>query len=125
MRTAAERRRLTEARGRAAEAAALALLLLKGYRVLAWRFSAAGGEVDLVVARGGTVAFVEVKARSNLDLARIAIDARKRRRVSRAARAWLARNPWAMTKTLRGDAVFLARGVWPRHVKAAFELEMG
>ena len=74
--------------------------------------------------RGDTIAFVEVKARGNLDEARAAIGPRKRQRISRAARAWAVRNPWAAGKTLRADAVFVAPSRWPCHVTAAFEPEM-
>ena len=45
--------------------------------------------------RGATIAFVEVKARDDLDAAAAAITEAKRRRIGRAARVWLARNPWA------------------------------
>ncbi|TGD97607.1 YraN family protein [Methylobacterium nonmethylotrophicum] len=121
---AARRRRLTFVRGRRAEILAALALLLKGYRPLAWRVSAAGGEIDLIVRRGGTVAFVEVKARPTLEEAFGAIDARKRRLFSRAARAWIARAPWSAGLTLRADAVFVAPGRWPRHVVSAFELEI-
>lgn len=124
MRTAAARRRATYARGRTAEAAALAALLLKGYRPLARRYCAAGGEIDLVMMRGDVIAFVEVKARLLLDDALSSITAAKRRRFSRAARAWLARNPWAAAKTWRADAVFVAPWTWPRHLPAAFEIDM-
>jgi putative endonuclease len=78
------RRRAADWRGHWAEATALALLLLKGYRPLARRFRAGGGEIDLVVARGDTIAFVEVKSRAALEAAFVAIDAAKRRRFSRA-----------------------------------------
>ncbi len=118
-------RRAAEARGHVAEAKALGLLMLKGYRPVARRFSASGGEIDLIVVRGDTVAFVEVKARAELDAAYLAIGPRKRRRFSRAARAWLSRNPWAMTRVLRADAVFVAPRRWPKHVAAAFELDLG
>lgn len=121
----AARRRLHLARGRRAELLAALALLLKGYRPLAWRVSLGGGEIDLIVRRGSTVAFVEVKARATLDAAQDAIDARKRRLFSRAARAWTARAPWSAGLTLRADAVFVAPGRWPRHVVSAFELEMG
>jgi putative endonuclease len=116
-------RRAAEARGRVAEAKAVALLMLKGYRPMARRFSAAGGEIDLIMRRGGTVAFVEVKARADLDAAFLAITAAKRRRFSRAVRAWLARNPWAASCVLRADAVFVAPRRWPTHVPDAFEIE--
>ena len=124
MKSAAERRRATFTRGHLAEAVALLLLLAKGYRLLARRFSAAGGEVDLIVRRGDTIAFVEVKARGLMDNALSAIGATKRRRFSRAARAWLARHPEAVGKIWRADAVFVAPWSMPRHVEAAFELEI-
>ncbi len=118
------RRRATEGRGRWAEAVALLYLLAKGYRPLARRFAAAGGEVDLVVRRGSTIAFVEVKARAALEDALTAITAGKRRRFSRAARAWLARHPGAAGLTWRADAVYVAPWSRPRHREAAFEIEM-
>lgn len=125
MRTAAGRRAFTYLRGRGAERVALVWLLLKGYRPLARRFSAAGGEIDLVVRRGGTIAFVEVKARGTMDAALTSIDAVKRRRFGRAARAWLSRHPPGAGLTFRADAVFIAPGAFPRHLPAAFELDLG
>ncbi|WP_046862084.1 YraN family protein [Microvirga massiliensis] len=123
MRTRSERRRTTFLRGHRAELAALVFLIAKGYRPLARRFAVAGGEVDLVVARGKDIVFVEVKARSHLDEARNAITATKRRRFSRAVRAWIARHPKAAGKTWRADAIFIAPWSWPHHVVAAFEIE--
>ncbi|MEH3145424.1 MAG: YraN family protein [Methylobacterium frigidaeris] len=119
------RRRATFLRGHRAETLALATLLLKGYRPLARRFSAAGGEIDLIVRRGGVIAFVEVKARPTLEEALAAIDRHKRRRFSRAALAWVGRHPASIGLTLRADAVFVAPGRWPRHVVSAFEIETG
>ena len=117
------RRRATHGRGLSAEALALIALMLKGYRPLARRFVASGGEIDLIVRRGRTIAFVEVKARTTLDAAALAIDARKRARLSRAARAWLARHPHPADAILRADAVFVAPRRWPRHLPNAFEIE--
>jgi putative endonuclease len=124
MKSAIERRRATFLRGHRAERIALLFLLFKGYRPLARRYAAAGGEIDLIVTRGDTVAFVEVKARGAMDDALGAITATKRRRFSRAARVWLARHQWAATKTWRADAVFVAPRRWPQHIEAAFELEI-
>ena len=110
--------------GLRAETIATLLLRLKGYRVLARRFVVAGGEIDIVAQRGETIAFVEVKARDRLDDAASAILETKRRRISRAARVWLTRNPWAAGATLRGDAVFVAPGRLPRHLGAAYRLDL-
>ena len=109
--------------GLRAESIAALLLRLKGYHALARRFSAAGGEIDLIMRRGATFVFVEVKARDDLDAAAEAITQSKRRRIGRAARVWLARNPWAANLNLRVDAVFVAPRRLPRHLVAAYSLE--
>ena len=118
-------RKKAHGRGLRAEGVAVGLLRLKGYRILARRYQVREGEIDIVARRGDTVAFVEVKVRPTLDEARTAIGAVKRRRLSRAAKSWLASNPWAAPLTWRGDAVFLAPWCWPRHEIAAIELDLG
>jgi putative endonuclease len=117
-------RRRAHAFGLRAEWIAAAWLLAKGYRVLERRFLVKGGEIDLVVRRGDAIVFVEVKAREDIDDALDAIREVKRRRISRAARAWLSRNPWAAGATLRGDAVFVAPGRLPRHAVEAYRLDL-
>jgi putative endonuclease len=105
-----------------AEWLAAAFLTAKGYRVLARRYGGKGGEIDLIVRRGKTVAFVEVKARGDLDVASDAITAEKRRLMARRIRSWQAQNPWAAPCILRADAVFIAPWRWPRHIVSVFEL---
>ena len=119
-----KRRRSAHALGLKAESIAALLLLFKGYSILARRFAVSGGEIDLIARRGGSIAFVEVKARGDLDSAATSISAAKRRRIARAARVWVARNPWAAGLTLRGDAVFVAPGRLPRHAPSAYRLEI-
>lgn len=98
-------------------------LMLKGYRPLARRYAAAGGEIDLIVRRGRTIVFVEVKARARLGDASGAIDAVKRRRFSRAVRMWLSRHPPPDDTVLRAGAIFVAPRAWPAHVVDAFDIE--
>ena len=59
--------------GHDAEFWAALLLNLKGYSIRERRFQAAGAEIDLTASRWGTLVFVEVKARANLDDALISI----------------------------------------------------
>ena len=108
--------------GRRGEWLAVAFLSLKGYRLLQRRFGGKGGEIDLIMTRGSDIVFVEVKARAALDDAASAITADKRRLIEARIRQWLARNPWAMQRNLRADAVFLAPWHLPRHVPGVFEL---
>ena len=100
-------------------------LMRDGWRVLAHRFRSGHRDIDLVMQRGQEVAFVEVKARARVEDAEIAITPEKRRLFARAARRWLAANPWAMARTLRADAVFVAPWRMPRHVADAFPLGIG
>jgi len=119
-----KRRRGAYLYGIKAEQVAALLLRLKGYRILARRFVISGGEIDLIAKRGAAIAFVEVKARAEMEVAAIAISATKQRRIARAARVWLARNPWAAGLTLRGDAIFVAPGRLPRHAPSAYRLDI-
>ena len=118
-------RRAARAFGLRAETVAALLLKARLYRILARNYRVQGGEIDVIAKRGRTIVFVEVKARGDIDDAAIAITPQKQRRFSRAANRWLATNPWAMTYTLRADAILLAPGRLPRLVENAFELGLG
>lgn len=97
------------------------LLRLKGYRVLARRFQGGGAEIDLIVRRGTTLVFVEVKARPSLEAALATITAPKLARIGRGARAFLAHLP-AMPQTIRCDAILIAPGTLPRHIQSIGEI---
>ncbi len=68
---------------------------LRGYRILAANAWAGGNEIDLVVRRGRTLLFCEVKAKSNDRFGHPweAVTPEKERRVRRAVDAWLAARP--------------------------------
>jgi putative endonuclease len=111
--------------GLQAETVAALMLQMKLYTILDRRYRIREGEVDIIARRGATIAFIEVKARPTLDAAAIAITAEKTRRISRAARHWVATHPWAARCILRGDAIFVAPRKLPLHVIAAVELDLG
>ncbi|MBM3520867.1 MAG: YraN family protein [Alphaproteobacteria bacterium] len=113
-------RRQAERRGRMAEFAALWLLRLKGYRLLKWRFKSGGGEVDLIMRRGEVTVFVEVKERLTVDEAMAAVTDRQSRRISAAARSWMARDSRAAGGVCRFDIVAISPYHWPRHIENAF-----
>lgn len=104
-----------EQRGRRAETLGAWWLRLHGWRVLARRARVPGGEVDLVVRRGRTLAFVEVKARGDAASAAIALDRSRLRRVAVAAERLTARFGQGCD-TVRIDALFVVPGKLPRHV---------
>ncbi|AUC93903.1 MULTISPECIES: YraN family protein [Bradyrhizobium] len=107
--------------GISAESRAAALLIAKGYRILARRFRTPYGEIDLVARKRNLVAFVEVKARASLDEAAYAVTPRQQQRIVNAAQAWLMAHPEHAEFDLRFDAVLIAPKSLPRHLLAAFD----
>ncbi len=118
-------RRAARAYGLKAETLAMLWLRARLYTILDRNYRVQGGEIDIVVRRGRTIAFVEVKARATLEEAAIAITPQKQRRCARAANRWVATHPFAMAYTLRADAIFIAPGKLPWHLENAFELGVG
>lgn len=102
------KRKQAEHRGRVAETIAVWVLRFRGYRILAERFAAPGGEIDIVAQRGGTLIFVEVKYRSNLETAWLSVTPRNQSRIKAAAASWLARHARRVDVPLRFDIVAMA-----------------
>lgn len=95
-----------------------------GWAVLDRRFRNGHRDLDLVIERGGTVAFVEVKTRRSVALGDPveAVTWRKRRELVRSAQVWMARHG-GPPRAYRFDVVgVLIRGrrVRIRHVENAF-----
>jgi putative endonuclease len=109
--------------GLSAESRAAALLIAKGFSIVARRFRSPVGEIDIVAKRGALLIFVEVKARPALDDAAWSVTQRQKNRIASAAGAWLAANPGDATCEMRFDAVLVAPRSLPRHIKGAFEAE--
>jgi putative endonuclease len=107
--------------GISAESRAAALLVAKGFRIVARRWRSPVGEIGVVARRRSLLVFVEVKARNNLDDAAESVSPRQRQRIAAAAEAWLATYPDASIKDIRFDAMLVAPGKMPRHIMGAFE----
>ncbi len=114
-------RQLAFRTGISAESRAAALLIAKGFRILARRWKSPVGEIDIIARRRALLVFVEVKARDTLDDAAWAVSERQRRRIIAAAEAWLARNADDRVQDIRFDAMLVAPGRIPRHIPAAFD----
>ena len=113
-------RKKFERRGRHAETAALILLRLKGYRLLARRFKSHHGEIDLIMRRGQTTAFIEVKARATADAAVTSVTTYQSKRISAAAGLWMAKDAKAAAGFCRFDIVAVNAYLWPTHIENAF-----
>ena len=117
----ARNRLLAESAGRSAELIALWYLRLKGYRLLVHRYKSPVGEVDLIMRKGGTTAFIEVKSRATIDGAVISVTPRQSRRIAAAARSFMGRDRKAHAQFCRFDIVAISPYHWPRHIVNAFD----
>jgi putative endonuclease len=116
------RRRGTAARqsGRRAEVLAALWMMLKGYRVLGFRLRTPQAEIDLLVARRGVLAAVEVKSRTTAQAALEAVGYPQRERLRRALVAVAGRKRGFEQAQLRLDLLALAPGRFPRHIPDAW-----
>jgi putative endonuclease len=102
-------------------------LLRRGWRLVQRRFRSGHRDIDLVVERDGTIAFVEVKARKGAEFGGPveAVDHRKRRQLERSAMVWIDRHG-REAESYRFDVVgVLVNGATVRvcHVENAFHLK--
>src|SRR6185312_7491950 len=89
--------------GLSAESRAAALLVAKGFRIIARRWKSPVGEIDIVARRRTLLVFVEVKARHDLDEAAESVTMRQRSRIAAAAEAYIATYPDPHRNALRRD----------------------
>lgn len=85
----------------------------RGLRILATRYRAERGEIDIVARDGAELCFIEVKHRPHARLGSglLSVDQDKRRRMRAAARAYLAKHPG--TRRWRFDSLEITRaGIW-------------
>ncbi len=82
----------------------------RGFTVLARRLRTGSGEIDLVVADGRTLVFIEVKARRSFAVAALAVGPRQQARLFQAASLALALHPeWERANT-RFDVALVCGG---------------
>jgi putative endonuclease len=106
-------------RGRLAEGLAFALLVAKGYHVLATNARGSHAEIDILAQRHDTLCFIEVKYRRSLEAASLAIHPAQKDRQWQQAMATARR--YRHTGPVRFEAV-LVFAHWPfvRHLKNVY-----
>lgn len=107
-------------KGLLAETLALCLLWCKGYRLRARRYKTRLGEIDLIVSRGRTLAFVEVKARPDLMQGLEAVHPVSRERIQRSALLFCQANPGFDGHNWRFDTIVVRPRGLPYHLKDAW-----
>lgn len=110
-------------RGRMAEALSVFSLRCRGYRILARGFRAPVGEIDIIAQKAGVLVFIEVKARRDLATAADAITNKQRRRIVRAAMAFVQARAELASLDQRFDAMLVMPWALPVHLVDAWRPE--
>ena len=117
------RQKLAHRLGVRAEQIAVILLRLKGYRILKTRYRTPVGEIDVIARRAGTVVFIEIKKRPDLQSAVDSLRPRQRMRIVRAAEQWLHENGLPLDTDCRFDMLVFSAYFVPRHIRNAFSAD--
>jgi putative endonuclease len=116
-------RQRAQRRGAFAELLCRWHLRLHGWRIVASDWRCPSGEIDILARRGGVLAIIEVKSRRDLASAALSVLPRQRRRIARAASAFLAMRPDLAELALRFDVMLVAPPRPPRHLPDAWRID--
>lgn len=117
------RRQRAQRRGRFAEWLCLWHLRLRGWQILARGWRCPSGEIDILARRGKVLAVIEVKSRHEFDAAASALTLRQRKRIARAAAAFLLSRPDLARLDPRFDLMLVAPRRLPRHWPGAWRAD--
>ncbi len=112
----------SSAKGRRGEEVASAFLEAEGWAIVARNFRWRGGEIDIVAAREGILAFAEVKSWEKLGSEELetSIGADKRRRIVETAKIFLSRHREYSDWSVRFDVILVRGGVVAQRYRSAF-----
>ena len=98
-------------------------LRLRGWRIVARDWRCPSGEIDILARRGRVLAIIEVKARATAADAASAVSPRQRRRIARAASAFLLARPELAGLALQFDVMLVEPLRPPRHLPGAWRAD--
>jgi len=110
---------ITYDRGLQAERLASLWLRIKGYKILAQRYKTPVGEIDLIISKKNTIAFVEVKVRQTHRQALESLTPKMRRRIEKAALSYCAHNN-IDGRDLRFDLITVQQPFFIHHLDNAW-----
>lgn len=100
-----------------AEKIAIFLLILKGYKILEWRYKTNFGEIDIIAKKSDLIVAIEVKARASKFLIEEVLHPHQINRIKMAAQFFIARNIQFQNCDMRFDFIRVNKFLIPKHYK--------
>lgn len=79
------------------------------------------GEIDLIAQRASVIAFIEVKARPDIEAGLSAVSKEQQRRIIRGAERFISANPHLAQKNIRFDVMVVRPWRWPTRLTNAWQ----
>lgn len=100
-------------------------LNMTGWRILVHGYvsksGSGAGEIDLIAHRANVIAFIEVKARPNIEAGLSAVSKEQQQRIIRGAERFISANPDLAQKDMRFDVMVVRPWRWPMRVINAWQ----
>lgn len=94
--------------GLLSESIAILFLIMKGYKILHWRYKTHLGEIDMIVRKRSLIVIVEVKSRRYKHcLVEEVISPYQIKRIQRTAQFFLSKNPRYCDYNIRFDLILI------------------
>jgi putative endonuclease len=100
-----------------AEKISIFLLIIKGYKILKWRYKSRFGEVDIIAKKAKIIVAIEVKARksSSKIIIEEILSLKQIERVKKSAQFFVSENLQFHNYDLRFDFIEVNQFYWPKH----------
>jgi putative endonuclease len=109
--------------GLIAEIIAALYLMLKGYKILHWRYKTPVGEIDLIATHKDTIVFAEVKQRMSIDEGLLSLTPHMRSRIHRAALFYISNVSKQAQKDMRFDLIAVTFPCTLHHLDNAWQTQ--
>jgi putative endonuclease len=98
-----------------AEKIVILFLIIKGYKILKWRYKTHCGEIDIIARKFHSIIFIEVKARKTKSNIEEILLPRQIQRIKKTAEIFMAKNSQFSNYQWRFDFIEVSRFFFVKH----------
>ncbi len=104
-------------KGYLGELISVIFLMLKGFKILHWRYKTKFGEIDIIAKKKNLICFIEVKSRKSEEKCFDAITQKQLKRIQQASFIFLEKKHFLSDYLTRYDVMLISDWYNPIHIK--------